>query len=556
MKTVCSSRSRLLLVGSVVALLVVGSTKADFTFGPPQNLGPVVNSVWNDSSCCTSADDLELYFASNRPGGLGAWDLYVSTRQSIDDPWGPPVNLGPAVNSVYEEWSPSLSSDGLTLYFSESAVTWPPRPGPGTKDIWMTSRVTRSAPWTTPVAMGGPINSPYHEISPSISGDGLLFVFAYGGPGAYGGSGDLFMSTRATLQDAWGPPVNLGPSVNTSGWEGECSVSKDGLAVCFCSDRSGGYHLWVSTRKRRSDPWGPPVNLGPLVNSTGSETDAGISSDGRTLYFDSNRSGGLGDFDLYAAPIIPIVDFNGDEKVDLQDLLRLIESWGRDDSSVDVGPMPWGDGVVDAKDLEVLMSYWGQEIPSPALIAHWKLDEAEGIVAADSAGTIDGALVGDPTWQPAGGKLGGALQLDGADDYVATEFVCDPSEGPFSIFAWVKGGAPGQVIISQQGGTNWLVTSSLDGTLMTDLKSSGRQSRPLASTAAITDGAWHRLGLVWDGSNRILYVDDIEVARDTQVSLTGSCKGLYLGAGSTLTAGTFWAGLIDDVSIYDRAVKP
>jgi hypothetical protein len=91
---------------------------------------------------------------------------------------------------------------------------------------------------------------------------------------------------------------------------------------------------------------------------------------------------------------------------------------------------------------------------------------------------------------------------------------------------------------------------------MTDLKSSGRQSRPLASTAAITDGAWHRLGLVWDGSNRILYVDDIEVARDTQVSLTGSCKGLYLGAGSTLTAGTFWAGLIDDVSIYDRAVKP
>jgi hypothetical protein len=70
------------------------------------------------------------------------------------------------------------------------------------------------------------------------------------------------------------------------------------------------------------------------------------------------------------------------------------------------------------------------------------------------------------------------------------------------------------------------------------------------------DGAWHRVGLTWDGSNRILYVDDVEVARDTQTSPPSSTGRLYIGAGSTLTAGSFWSGLIDEVRLYDLAVKP
>jgi hypothetical protein len=78
----------------------------------------------------------------------------------------------------------------------------------------------------------------------------------------------------------------------------------------------------------------------------------------------------------------------------------------------------------------------------------------------------------------------------------------------------------------------------------------------LASQAVITDGAWHRVGLVWDGSNRILYVDDVEVARDAQTSLAGSSAGLYLGAGSKLAAGTFWSGLIDEVRIYGGVIRP
>jgi hypothetical protein len=71
-----------------------------------------------------------------------------------------------------------------------------------------------------------------------------------------------------------------------------------------------------------------------------------------------------------------------------------------------------------------------------------------------------------------------------------------------------------------------------------------------------TIGNWHRVGFNWDGSNQILYVDDMEVARDPQANLPSFTGGLYIGAGSTLASGTFWKGLVDDVRIYNRAVKP
>ena len=253
--------------------------------------------------------------------------------------------------------------------------------------------------------------------------------------------------------------------------------------------------------------------------------------------------------------IPPVVDFNGDEIVDIEDLVVLIEHWGQNDPAVDIAPPLFGDGVVDRKDLEVLMGYWGQEIPNPALIAHWKLDEAEGPVATDSAGPNDGVLVGNPVWQPAGGKLGGALQFDGADDHVTTPFVCDPSEGPLSVVAWVKGGAPGQVILSQEKGANWLMLAP-SGALMTELKQSGRQGKVLTSSGVITDGVWHRVGLVYDGSNRVLYVDDLEVARDAQAGLEGARTGLYIGAGKGMETGSFFSGLIDDVRVYNQAVSP
>ena len=85
---------------------------------------------------------------------------------------------------------------------------------------------------------------------------------------------------------------------------------------------------------------------------------------------------------------------------------------------------------------------------------------------------------------------------------------------------------------------------------------SSRGSGPLLSQTVITDDDWHRIGLTWDGSNRILYVDDIIVAQDTQNGLPGSEAGLYIGAGKTLDSDSFWTGLIDDVRIYDHVVAP
>jgi L-ascorbate metabolism protein UlaG (beta-lactamase superfamily) len=191
-----------------------------------------------------------------------------------------------------------------------------------------------------------------------------------------------------------------------------------------------------------------------------------------------------------------------------------------------------------------------------SVAAWWKLDEIQGTVADDSAGSCDGTPAGGPLWLPAGGKVGGALQLDGVDDYIKTPFVLNPAEGSFSLFAWVKGGGPGQVIFSQAGGANWLMADSAAGALLTQLRASGRSSKDLLSAQVVTDGRWHRVGLTWDGASRVLYVDDVEVARDSQGTPVACAGGFYLGAGSALASGAFWSGLIDDVRLYRRAVQP
>jgi N-acetylneuraminic acid mutarotase len=251
-------------------------------------------------------------------------------------------------------------------------------------------------------------------------------------------------------------------------------------------------------------------------------------------------------------------DFNGDGIVDIKDLIKLIQFWGQNNPIVDVAPT-FGDGVVDALDLELLMSYWKQPIDDPTLLAHWALDEVEGIIAYDSAGLNDAVLVGGIEWQPSGGQVNGALQLDGVDGYAVTGQVLNPADGPFSVFTWIKGGAPGQVIISQSNGANWLGADPDFGCLMTELMppAVGRfVPQPLISESVITDGQWHRIGFVWDGSNRALYVDDILVAEDTQANLQVSDSGLYIGCGKAREPGTFFSGLIDDVRIYNRVVSP
>jgi len=195
-----------------------------------------------------------------------------------------------------------------------------------------------------------------------------------------------------------------------------------------------------------------------------------------------------------------------------------------------------------------------QAVDDPTLTAHWALDEAQGATAHDSVSGRDDLVTGAAIWQPAGGRVDGALELDGVDDCIIPGFGLNPADGPFSILAWVKGGTPGQAIVSVPMAANWLMIDA-EGKLATELASAGRAHGTLSSETVITDGAWHRIDLVWDGLQRKLCVDDDVVAEDTG-AWSNPGGGLYIGVGQDYAAGTFFSGLIDDVRIYNRAVNP
>jgi hypothetical protein len=549
-----------LLTGICVLLgLAIPAARGDFALGEPVNLKSVIPVLdpMHENIDCLSSDGLEIYVESDRPGGYGSMDLWVLRRASIDADWSPPENLGPAVNGPGRDNVCSISADGLMLYFNSD------RPGGyGAMDIYMTARATRNAPWGQAVNLGPKINVPSTANGgPWISANGLeLYFVSFDKAGGYGGW-DIYVTRRATVNDPWGTPANLGPVVNSACQEVDESLSPDGLILLFSdhqfadAPRPGGYggaDMWMARRASLAAPWQTPVNLGPKVNSDAHEIAPRLSPDGHLLYFATLRDS---TWDNWQAPVIPIVDFNGDGQVDEKDLLVMIEHWGQDYPLCDIGPFGWGDGTVDLQDLTVLAEYMGKEVVDPTLVAHWAFDEKEGTIAHDSAGKNDAVVVGNPVWQPAGGKVGGALQFDGKNDHVQTGPVTGLDRGTLSVLAWVKGGAPGQVVVYHANGAKWLYLNPTDGGLATELKSASSRSAPLVSKAVIADGQWHRIGVVWDGNSRILYADEKEVARDAQTEVTISGGGLMIGSGPAGPGpSTYWSGLIDDVRIYSRVV--
>jgi Tol biopolymer transport system component len=542
---------------SLILVLALGMVtevaNADFIFGEAMNLGPTVNASAHDLCPRISTDGLSLFFPSERSGGVGGRDVYVTTRATTGDPWGAPVNLGPTVNSPADDYSLSISADGLSLYFASKRAG-----GFGAYDIWVTKRATKNDPWGEPVNLGPTVNSSSDTYSMAISTDGLTLHFTSNRPGGSGGY-DVYVTTRPTTSDAWSDPANLGPTVNSSSNEYTLGVSADGLSLYVVSDRGGGHgslDIWLTRRTTTNDDWGAIVNLGPEVNSSAVDGFPGPSADGRTLFFSSNRPGGSGNVDLWQIPITPVVDFNGDGIVGSADASIMVHHWGTGESLCDIYPIPWGDGIVDVEDLKVLSEHFFEAVDDPTLIAHWPLDETEGMVVGDAAGENHAYALGGAVWQPDGGYVGGALLFDGVDDFVSAPAVLDPADGPFSVFLWLKGGAPGQAIISAVGGSNWLSLDPLTGSLMTELTSAGRGASFLLSQAVIHDESWHRIGFVWDGLYRTLLVDGVAVAEDTQDGLASPANGLYIGTGKDMAPGTYFSGLIDDVRIYNRVVNP
>jgi Tol biopolymer transport system component len=363
MKWLNSYKIRLMLIGFVAAIVLSGGrASADFTFGEPTNLGPTVNSSAYESGSNLSADGLELYFRSERPGGYGSDDLWVARRPTKNDAWEDPVNLGPVVNNSYSEGQPNISVDGLTLYFNSDQPG-----GYGGQDLWLTRRPTTNDPWGEPVNLGPTVNSSVGDSAPSISADGLLLFLHSERTGGYGGR-DLWVTTRATTEDEWGTLVNLGPAVNSSTTDSQPSISVDGLCLFFHSKRPGGYgknDLWVARRPTKNDAWEDPVNLGPTVNGPAKDRGPSVSIDGHTLYFnsDSDRPGGIGEDDIWQVSIDPIVDLNSDGIVDAADMCIIVDYWGTDEPLCDIGPMPWGDGIVDVEDLIVLAEHLFEEFP-------------------------------------------------------------------------------------------------------------------------------------------------------------------------------------------------
>lgn len=350
-----ATRNILVLTCVVVAMCTASDVKADFTFGPAVYIGSPVNSWYDDLGVSVSPDGLSLYFGSARPEGYGNYDLWVATRASKDDAWGTPMNLGSTVNSSAEDGDPKISTDELSLYFCSKRSG-----GQGGLDLWVTTRPGKGDPWGTPVNLGPTINTEYSEDACHISADGLSLFFDSDRPGGQG-NWDIWVATRPTTGDPWNAPANLGTPVNGPYSDGEPSVSADGRMLFLTSNRPGGcggFDIWMASRRRRGDPWGEPTNPGYAVNWEAGDVTSAVSSDGTMLYFAGDSGYFYGGYDLFQAPILPLVDFQDDGATSVDDLIVLMGHWGGDEQAVDIGPMPWGDGVVDFQDVAVFVTFW------------------------------------------------------------------------------------------------------------------------------------------------------------------------------------------------------
>lgn len=207
-------------------------------WGTPVNLGPKVNPAASNELCSfVTIDGHWLYFVSNRTdvGSYGGYDIFVSHRKDKRDPtgWETPKNLGPLINTAGAEHGPSIFEDEATgeavFYFGSSRS--------GNLDIYssrMLDKETFEAP--TPVVE---LNTPYNDAHPFIRRkDGLEIIFfsARPGPDALGGN-DLYVATRPTTLDPWSAPVNLGPQFNSPYNEARPSISWDGTELYFWTDR-------------------------------------------------------------------------------------------------------------------------------------------------------------------------------------------------------------------------------------------------------------------------------------------------------------------------------
>ncbi|AMV20347.1 protein kinase domain-containing protein [Planctomyces sp. SH-PL14] len=258
----------------------------DSAWSMPENLGPEVNSNGHEGCPWLSTDGLRLYFHSQRDMAQD-FDLVMASRSTTDGAFGTPVNLGAQVNTSSTEEGPTLTADELTLIFFSR------RPGSRDHDLWQSERTSVTRRFGAPVNLGPPVNSDGSDVHPALSPDGLTLVYSTmrpGGPGVV----DLHVATRRSRKEPFGSPEIISRS-SSNAPEQWSRFTPDGKAVIFSSPRdlSRAYDLWV-TRQQSDGKFGYPVPLPAPLNRAGMDGSLIISEDGRNLFVESARAGGVG----------------------------------------------------------------------------------------------------------------------------------------------------------------------------------------------------------------------------------------------------------------------
>ncbi len=263
----------------------------DGRWSVPVNLGPNVNTTARESSAAESADGKWLFFSSrDRRDTFGREDIYVCAREG--DGWGPAVNLdarhwlhrdSTAVNTALEEIGACPFPDGKTLMFCRRD------PRQRSYDLLITVRDRDG--WLEAIGFGRPLATPGDERLPSVTRDGLELFFTADWRSGQGGY-DIWQSYRDERGN-WREPVNLGPRINTTGSEYSPGISPDGRRLFYASKREGerSFDIFMTERKE-GGTWKDPVPLPPPVNTRYEEYCPSVAPDGKALYFTSDRPRG------------------------------------------------------------------------------------------------------------------------------------------------------------------------------------------------------------------------------------------------------------------------
>jgi len=292
--------------------LVVQTPAADvagrdaFGWSEPEWLGPVVNSTARDWEPVVTPDGLHLYFHSDRAGGVGLMDIWVSRRAHLNAPWEPAVNLGPTINTSAGDADATFTADGRTMFFSSQG-----HGGFGSQDIFITFRSDPSDDfgWQPPINLGPDVNTAGAEATPSFveSEDGGTLYFTRGNSSGAPLSYDIYKARVSRTGETFGAAVLVQELSLPGIADGALTVRADGRELIFWSGGATAFRpgtvgladLWISNRNSVNDPWPEPRNLGLPVNTPFADLSATLSPDGRTLYFTSTRPGGLGGQDMW-----------------------------------------------------------------------------------------------------------------------------------------------------------------------------------------------------------------------------------------------------------------